>query len=58
MADLNKFIRSKDKLTEVLRNLMHISIEDERTAMYISHLQQSIKIIDDKMNKCQKKQLN
>jgi hypothetical protein len=58
MADLNKFIRSKDKLTEVLRNLMHISIEDERTAMYISHLQQSIKIIDDKMNECQKKQLN
>lgn len=58
MADLNKFIRSKDKLTEVLRNLMHISIEDERVAMYVSHLQQSIKIIEEKMNKFQKKRVN
>ncbi|WP_259066838.1 hypothetical protein HDF24_21160 [Mucilaginibacter sp. X4EP1] len=57
MADLNKFIRTKDKLTETLKNLMHINTQDERTDMYISHLQKSINIIDDKIAEFMKKEL-
>jgi hypothetical protein len=56
MADLNKFIRTKDKLTETLKNLMHINTQDERTDMYISHLQKSINIIDDKIAEFMKKE--
>jgi hypothetical protein len=57
MADLNKFMRTKDKLTETLKNLMRINTEDERTDMYISHLQQSIVIIDEKIAEFAKKEL-
>ena len=57
MADLNKFMRTKDKLTETLKNLMRINTEDERTDMYISHLQQSIVIIDQKIAEFAKKEL-
>jgi hypothetical protein len=57
MADLNKFMRTKDKLTETLKNLMRINTQDERTDMYISHLQQSINIIDDKIAEFMKKEL-
>lgn len=57
MADLNKFIRTKDKLTETLKNLMRIKTQDERTDMYISHLQKSINIIDDKIAEFMKKEL-
>ncbi|TWI94346.1 hypothetical protein JN11_04737 [Mucilaginibacter frigoritolerans] len=57
MADLNKFMRTKDKLTETLKNLMRIKTHDERTDMYISHLQQSINIIDEKIAEFVKKEL-
>ena len=57
MADLNKFMRTKDKLTETLKNLMRINTQDERTDMYISHLQQSINIIDEKIAEFVKKEL-
>ncbi len=57
MADLNKFMRTKDKLTETLKNLMRINTQDERTDMYISHLQQSINIIDEKIAEFAKKEL-
>jgi hypothetical protein len=57
MADLNKILRTKDKLTETLKSLMHISSKDERTDMYISHLQKSINIIDDKIAEFMKKEL-
>jgi hypothetical protein len=57
MADLNKFMRTKDKLTETLKNLMRINTSDERTDMYISHLQQSINIIDEKIAEFMKKEL-
>ncbi len=49
MADLNKFLRSKDRITEILNYLMRNTPENERTDSFINNLEKSIKIIDDKM---------
>jgi len=49
MGDLNQFQRSKERITEVLSNLMHKSIKDERTSMFIEDLQKSINKLENKM---------
>ena len=49
MADLNKFQRSKDKLTEILYFLIDKNDVDEQTVSYICILEKSIKTLDNKM---------
>jgi len=55
MADFNKFQRSKERIAELLGHLNHRQTADEKVDKYIRSLQQSIKIIDDKMEEFQKK---
>ena len=57
MADLNKFLRSKDRITEILTYLMSNTPENERTNSFINNLEKSIKIIDDKMEEFKSKEL-
>ncbi|MDF2434185.1 MAG: hypothetical protein JWP44_3816 [Mucilaginibacter sp.] len=54
MADLNKFIRSKERITELLSNLLHKNTKDENIHLHINDLQNSIRIIDDKMEEFKK----
>jgi hypothetical protein len=56
MADLNKFIRSKERIKELLSHLNYPSNKDEKTDMYIDDLQKSIKIIEHKMEELKKKE--
>jgi hypothetical protein len=49
MADLNKFQRSKDKLTEILYYLMTKNNVDEQTVSYIRIVEKSIKTLDHKI---------
>jgi len=49
MADLNKFLRSKDRITELLRHLSYKNTHDDRTDSYIENLNKSMKIIDSKL---------
>jgi hypothetical protein len=57
MADVNKFLRSKDRITEILNYLMSNTPENERTHSFINNLEKSIKIIDDKMEEFKTKEL-
>jgi len=56
MADLNKFQRSKERITEILNYLMMNGGNDHQTNPYVNTLQQSIQIIDDKIEELKKKQ--
>ncbi len=55
MADLNKFIRSKERITELLSQLNRRQAEDEKVDVFIDDLQKSIKIIEDKMEAFKKR---
>ena len=57
MADLNKFQRSKERITEVLNYLMMSGDEDHATNPFVSTLQQSIQIIDSKMEELKNQQM-
>ena len=49
MAELNKFERSKEKLTEILYYLMTKNNVDEQTGSYIMIIENSIKTLDHKI---------
>ena len=49
MADLNKFQRSKERMTEILNYLMMNGAEHQSNP-YVLTLQQSIKVIDAKID--------
>jgi len=49
MGDLNQFKRSKARIVEILTYLMHKTIKDEQTDLFIADLQESIKTLDLKM---------
>ncbi len=55
MADLNKFIRSKERITELLGQLNKRPAKDKETDSYINELQKSIRILDEKMEEFQKR---
>ena len=55
MADFNTLQRSKEKITELLGNLNQRQTADDKIDLYIRNLQNSIKIIDHKMEEFQKK---
>ena len=57
MADLNKFIRSKERMIEVLNQLRHKQTKDESTNVYINDLLNSIRVIDHKMEEFQKERV-
>jgi len=57
MADLNKFQRSKDRITEILNYLMNKTADDEKTDLFITDLQKSLQIIDHKMDEFERKEL-
>jgi len=57
MADLNKFHRSKERITELLSQLNQRHTKDEEIETYIADLQKSINIIDHKMQEFQKTNL-
>jgi len=57
MADLNKFQRSKDRITEILNYLMNKTADDEKTDLFITDLQKSLQIIDHKMEEFERKDL-
>ena len=56
MADLNKFQRSKERIAELL-NYLTASSKDEKVNSFINDLEKSIKIIDNKMEEFEKKEL-
>ncbi len=49
MADLNKVYRSKQRLIEILHHLTGKDAKDEATNKAIDDLQNSIRILDDKL---------
>jgi hypothetical protein len=49
MADINQFLRSKDRLTEIYYYLMTKSNVDEQTGSYILILENSIKTLERKI---------
>jgi hypothetical protein len=55
MAELNQFQRSKDRLTEILYNLMCKSTIDEETSSYMRVIEVSIQTLDHKIEefRCQ-----
>ena len=57
MADLNKFHRSKERITEVLNYLTMSGEDDHQSNPYLNTLQQSIQIIDDKIEELKNKQM-
>jgi hypothetical protein len=57
MADLNKFLRSKDRLKEIHHYLLNKRTEDEKTNSFISLVEESIKVIDNKMEEFKKNEL-
>ena len=54
MADINKFHRSKERITELLSQLNQGQTKDDGIETYITDLQKSISIIDHKMEEFQK----
>jgi len=56
MADLNKFQRSKERITEILHYLMMNGTEHQSNP-YVHTLQQSIRLIDAKIEELQTDQL-
>ncbi|HEY2582258.1 MAG TPA: hypothetical protein VGI43_10630 [Mucilaginibacter sp.] len=57
MADINKFIRSKDRLKEIHNFLTNKRTTDEETKSIIINVEESIKLIDDKMEEFRRKGL-
>ena len=57
MADINKFQRSKDRIKEVINFLLNTSVKDEETKVFINNLQQSLQVIDHKMDEFKRKNL-
>ena len=57
MADLNKYQRSKERIAEVLKYFASNRASDEQTYSFISDLEESIKIIDSKMEEFEKREL-
>ena len=57
MADLNKFHRSKERITEILNYLMLSDGDDYKTNPFINTLEQSIQIIDSKIEELKNKQM-
>ena len=57
MADLNQFLRSKDRLTEILFCLNFKNTPDEKTVSYIEIIQTSIKTIDLKIAEFQNQRI-
>jgi hypothetical protein len=57
MAELNKFERSKEKLTEILYFLMTKNNVDEQTVSYIYILEKSIKTLDHKIEEFKSQRL-
>lgn len=49
MADLNKFQRSKERMVEILNYLMMNGKNDHHNNTYVLTLEQSIEIIDGKI---------
>jgi hypothetical protein len=49
MADINQFLRSKDRLTEIYYYLMTKTNVDEQTGSYIMILENSIKTLERKI---------
>ena len=54
MADLNKFQRSKERMTEILNYLMTNGKDDHHEKTYALTLEQSIQIIDNKIEQLKK----
>jgi len=52
MADLNKFQRSKERINEILNYLM-MSGAEHQSSPYVLTLQQSIRVIDAKIEALQ-----
>ncbi|HEY4325273.1 MAG TPA: hypothetical protein VGN20_14845 [Mucilaginibacter sp.] len=57
MADINKFIRSKDRLEEIHNFLTNKRTKDEETESIIINVEESIKVIDHKMEEFKRKGL-
>lgn len=57
MADLNQFIRSKDRLKEILYCINAKEDDDEKKDSYIAMLEMSIKKLDHKIEEFNTKQL-
>ena len=57
MADLHKFHRSRDRMTELLNYLLSNSTADEKNNTFINDLKKAIDIIDDKIEKFNTKEL-
>ncbi|HEY8930215.1 MAG TPA: hypothetical protein VIM55_13535 [Mucilaginibacter sp.] len=55
MADLNKFQRSKERINEILNYLM-MSGAEHQSNPYVHTLQQSIRVIDAKIEALQKEE--
>lgn len=49
MAELNKFLRSKERMIEILNHLTKSKTKDKNIDISINALQKSISIIDHKM---------
>jgi hypothetical protein len=49
MADLIQFQRSRDRLMEILHQVIHKNIMNTQTAAYIKTLEMSIKTLDQKI---------
>jgi len=57
MADLNQFIRSKDRLTEILFCLNPKEGDDEKKDSYVAMLEMSIRKLDNKIEEFHNKQI-
>jgi hypothetical protein len=57
MADLNKFQRSKERINEILNYLMNTGNSDHANSQYVITLQQSIRVIDEKMEEFKNTQM-
>jgi hypothetical protein len=58
MAELNKFQRSKDKITEMINYLMNKTAEDEKAHLFIYELEKSIQLLDLKIEDFKNQEIN
>ncbi len=49
MAEINKFLRSRERILEILSHLTHANVTDENTRNYISNLKKSLQVIELKI---------
>jgi hypothetical protein len=52
MADINQFLRSKERLAEILHELTRKAVTDTHTKEYIKVLENAIRILDEKIDAC------